>query len=275
MGFVLARAEDAQRILDYLYEDIGNCLYIYIDIKEYGIGGDVIDVWLQEADGAIVAVLMRYSDGFQIYARSFDADCVDVKCALDLMSNHGGMRLMGPRTLIERCELLMEQEAKTFYGSVFEIKHHHLLHDDAMQVEEATVDDVPEIVDLACALLPDMSVGHERDATIRVFRNRLENGTGKNWIIRVDGKIAAHLAISASCDDIAVLSQKFVAMEFRTYPYAAVLDSYVINTAMPAMGKRGFSLVMDKRIIRQFQLMKNPIVGEYGYINLLDATDGQ
>ena len=74
----VAREEDKEIILRYLRSGIADCLYIYIDIVNYGIASEHMTVWMEETDGRIELVVMKYYDSFQIYSHMKDCDLQQV-----------------------------------------------------------------------------------------------------------------------------------------------------------------------------------------------------
>ena len=44
---VTCNNEDITSVFDYIGEDYGKCLYIYIDLKKYGIDDENFNVWIQ------------------------------------------------------------------------------------------------------------------------------------------------------------------------------------------------------------------------------------
>ena len=64
----IAKYNDRKRILNYLEEDIENCLYMYADISKYGVKNKNITTWYDEDDMGIRMVVVKYHNNFQIYS---------------------------------------------------------------------------------------------------------------------------------------------------------------------------------------------------------------
>ena len=59
--------EDITSVFDYIGEDYGKCLYIYIDLKKYGIDDENFNVWIQYNENEdICAIISEYYGGIQI-----------------------------------------------------------------------------------------------------------------------------------------------------------------------------------------------------------------
>ena len=66
----VVEADEKNRILEYLKKDIANCIYLYLDILNYGISTDNVTVWMEEDHQGIQWIMMKYYDSFQIYSRN-------------------------------------------------------------------------------------------------------------------------------------------------------------------------------------------------------------
>lgn len=268
MVFRQADQSETEQILSFLYEDIGNCVYPYIDIKDYGFPNETIDVWVEEESGTYISVLMRYLDSFQIYVRDNTPNDDRVNDIVALMQEHQIKRIQGSTETIRQCAEHFGDVADVYYGKVFELLHHRPYKPDVVDIEEASIEDIPEIVDLILSS-PEIGKGYDRESTIKAFESRAKTGDGKSWIIRVNNEIAAHVCYSASCDKFVVGAFTVVAEKYQSYPYGMLIDSYFIEVVLPMLKKRGFSFITEKRRIRLFEMLGNPVIGEYGMLKML------
>ncbi len=252
---------DLRAILDYLSSDVANCIYIVIDVSSFGLEGEAVSVELDELpDGSIRGLVMRYYDSYQVYSRDRS---FDVLAVADLARAEHTLRISAPRWIAEELERTLDGYTLEC-GVVVDLTSYRAF-EAAEPILEATVDDVPEIVDL---LMTDemWAKTNDRNAMIRQFRDRMESGAGRSWIIRKDGTMVAHLAIAAETDDFMVASYTIVHPDFRDVPYGAMLDSYLINTARVELGKSLYTFLRDPRRIRLFKIMGNEVAGEYGQL---------
>ena len=63
-----------QDVLRYIGDERGRCLYLYMDIVNFGLSGSEVAAWAQRVDGEIAALMLKYHNGFHIYARNTDVD---------------------------------------------------------------------------------------------------------------------------------------------------------------------------------------------------------
>ena len=61
-----------ETVFDYIGEDYGKCLYIFIDMKKYGLDDENFNVWIQYDNDEICAVISEYYGGVQIYSKDED-----------------------------------------------------------------------------------------------------------------------------------------------------------------------------------------------------------
>ena len=67
---IQCKDEDIETVFDYIGEDYGKCLYIFIDLKKFGLDDENFDVWIQyNEEGSICAIISEYFGGIQIYSR--------------------------------------------------------------------------------------------------------------------------------------------------------------------------------------------------------------
>ena len=97
----IAEADEKNRILEYLKKDIANCIYLYIDILNYGVSTDNITVWTEENTQGIQWVMMKYYDSFQIY--SHNALC-DLENILQLIQKYRVSMISSPKKIIHGLE---------------------------------------------------------------------------------------------------------------------------------------------------------------------------
>jgi hypothetical protein len=263
-SFEQAGPANRDELLEYLRADLGNCLYLTLDVDMYEIGGGTIDVWVQRGTGGgIVAVAMRYADSFQLYAREVDLDRVDYSDLVKLISSTDAMRVSAPGGIIRN---LLDSLGETYddsYGVVMEMVKYRPMALDDIEIIEASREDIPEIVNL---ILMDEMFGqsYEPHEMVRQFEARYDEGSGASYIIKAEGKIVAHLGFAAIGRDFVIASYTIVHPEYRSFPYGALLDSDFINNTLPSIGKRGFAFMQEPRRIKLFEIMGNPIIGEYG-----------
>ncbi len=253
-----AKELDRERILQYLKRDVQDCVYLYIDIINYGISSAHMKVWYTEEDGELSLVAMKYYDSYQIY--SHKTDCrLDGLCEL-LRENPAAM-VSGRKDLIERLERELEGYTAT-YGIVFCINPSGGSQESEFQITQATQEDTMDIARLMCS--DDNFAAHYTvEGLSEQLADRIRTKTGRSYIARNDkGKLIAHIATFAETEDVAVVSGSVVLPEYRKTDVFVQLDSYM-GYHMWQERKRLYAFANSKKMIK-LQKMYETVCGEYG-----------
>lgn len=275
LGEFMKRAEeqDKEAILAYLKKEVADCLYMYIDILNYGIASDNMTVWFQEQDGQIELVVMKYYDSLQLYSHKRGIDVVPV---LELMRDHPVLMISARRDIIEQIASVCSDYSAT-YGSVFDVSHSHrgveanvsekketiaeIGKEKAIEVIWATETDTKEIAELICT---DASfrANYNVDNLAAQLAERIRTHTGRSVVIRIEGRMVAHFASYAETEGIAVLSGLVVLPEYRNKGVIEVLSAYMAGQ-LSKEGKRAYSFAISKKTIRYHRALYTEC-GEYG-----------
>lgn len=249
---------DKKRILQVLESDISNCLYMYIDIKNYDIESEMIELYeVMDGNDANI-IFMRYYDSYQIYARG----TINTEIILEIsefMNDNPKSMISGPRWLIEMLEDYMRNYRVT-YGEIFIIDKYRKIEDTG-KVKEAKISDAVDIAKLVCNC-SEMGLHYKIDNLTRQLEERISTRTGRSYIIREDGKIVAHTATYAECDGIAVVSGTIVEPKYRDSNYYLLISSYM-SEQMDKENKKVYTFSFDNKMIRYHERMHQKC-GEYG-----------
>ena len=72
---MIEKCSDEKIIYDYIGGDFGKCLYLFIDLVQYGLDKDYFTIWLQiNENNEISSLISRYYDGFQIFSKNNEFD---------------------------------------------------------------------------------------------------------------------------------------------------------------------------------------------------------
>lgn len=255
-----AKADDRNKILDYLRKDIGRCLYIYIDTTIYGLNKDFLDIWYDEDELGISLVVMRYHDAFQLYT---DREEWDVDGVLKLAEEYDIQALHGKKDIIDALGEKIDDNFSVHYGVILmggKPRAHGLGDED--RVEEARPEDADEIAALMCTDIFWSSVYDEK-ALASQLRERMETGMGRSFVIRDKGKIIVHDATFAETDDVAVVSGMMVDKAYRDTLLGGTMEYYV-SRRMADEGKKVYFMIAEMKRAHLFEKLGNTIVTEYG-----------
>lgn len=251
-----ARQKDKARILEYLRGSLQDCIYLYIDIMNYGISSDNMKVWYDEERSRINLVVMKYYDSFQIY--SHNPFC-DISPITELLQEYPVTMISGRREMIEQLE--KEWEAyRASYGAVFIMDKYRKLKEET-DILTATREDTEEIAALICS---DEEIGghYTIEGLEKQLAERIRTGTGRSYIIRQNGRIAAHSATYAEAEGIAVVGGTIIRPECRNENYYMLLSNYMLQQ-LAKEGKTAYTFSLSDKMIRYHERLHTKC-GEYG-----------
>lgn len=251
-----ATRQDQSRILNYLREELQDCIYLYIDIMNYGIQSENMKVWMEEERGEILFVAMKYYDSFQLYGRG-ESWSIDALCKL-LEENPVAM-ISARRDILKRLEGYCKGYRAT-YGAVFVMDKYRKLKDSA-GILTATEADAEEIAELICS---DEEIGghYTVDGLTAQIKERIKTRTGRSYIIRENGVLMAHSATYAEAEGVAVVSGTIIRPEARNANYYILISNYMLQQ-LAKENKTAYTFAVSDKMIRYHSRMHTKC-GEYG-----------
>lgn len=257
-----ATIDDTERILDYVKEHVSDCMYLYIDIKKYGLGDEHLKAWVDEDKNGISLAMMKYHTGIVLYT---DRDDWDVEGVKEIIEQEKPNSLTARRDLVEKLHEVLADEYDADYGYVFILTKYPPVESD-VPIEPAKEDDFKEIAYLVTS---DEGVGNHYDVEdyARQLSERMNEGFGRSYIIRKDGKIVGHIASYAECDGIAPISGLIVDPEYRDSLYGAALEKKIMDD-LREEGFTVYSTVTTRLRKKLLEVSGNECKGEYGKLVL-------
>lgn len=256
----LTSKSELEEILDYLKEDVPNCLYIYLDLAKYGLENPNIKAWVDRDGKTIETVVMKYHDGFQIYSRE---TCGNMDQILELIQAYQPERISGNEQIVRRLETVYADEYESSYGVIFYREKGHPCEMPARkQCTFAGLADIPEIVDL---LLTEKEFGdyYTRTELIDQLEDRYHTKMGRSMVIRDDGKIVGHVATFAESEDIAIVSGSVIHKDYRNTDCFNILNNEFYDQLCRIEQKDTYFFATGKRLITFFKKCLD-VCGTYG-----------
>lgn len=251
-----ATEEDKKQILQFLQMDLKNCIYLYIDIMNYGVCSENMKVWIDMEGEEMSLVVMKYYDSFQIYSRQSELDSTAVA---ELLKKYPVAMISGRRDLME--QLAKEcPDYKATYGVVFVMDRYRNMQAKT-EILRATEADAEEIAELICS---DDELGRHYtvEGLATQLRDRIGTGTGRSYIIRENGVIVAHTATYAEAEGIAVVSGTIIKPECRNKNYYILISNYMMEQ-LAKEGKTAYTFSISEKMI-QYHDKLHAKCGEYG-----------
>lgn len=255
---VSACDDDKDKIVNFLCKDIGNCVYLYIDIKKYGLGEESpLLVWIN--DGEIKTVVMKYYDSFQIYSNTTEDD--DINEIIELVDKHDVKMISGKKSLLDRIytnnKINLKYDMKA--GVVFEFVSYRKTNSDG--IVSLNENEMKAASELMCSDV-NFSQNYNVENLAEQMINRLKSCMSRNYGIYKDEKLVGHIATFAEDQGIAVTSGLIVHTEYRNKPYGIMLESYLVNDLL-SEGFRVFTFVNEPIRVKFLKALGSVECGEY------------
>lgn len=249
---------DTEKILRYVRPHVGECMYLYIDIKKYGLDDEFIKAWMDEKDGECSLAMMKYHTGIVLYTDDPDWD---VDAVTEIIREEEPLSITARRDLAEALHERIKDRYDDYYGYIYILTDLPPVEID-LPIEKAGPEDCLEIAEL---VVIDESVGSHYDVEdyASQLRERMMDNFGRSYIIRKDGRIIGHIASYAECDGIAPVSGLIVHPDHRNGMYGVAIERKIMMDLM-AEGFTVYSTVTTRLRKRLMTITGNRCAGEYG-----------
>lgn len=197
-------------VFDYIGKDYGKCLYIYIDLKKYGLDDENFNVWIQYNDNDVVcAIISEYYGGIQIYSKNYDF--IDTEIA-DFIKEKDTNVLFGMKPIIDKLKILLPEYSQES-GIVGELKE--LRYPPNPKAYSASFEELDEIVKI---IAEDEDIGkpYGYESLYTQYYERKKDNFGRNFILREDNKeIICHAGTYAELEELAVIGGVITSIPYR------------------------------------------------------------
>lgn len=202
---------DLDDIFKYIGDDYGKCLYIYIDLKKYGLNDDNFNVWIQyNNQNEICAIISEYYKGFQIYSKQYDLIASEIA---DFLKELNPNVIFGMKKTIDQIKGFLPDylEEVGFVGKLGEINFP--INDE---VYSASLSEIGEIVELV-VLDENMGKPYGYDILYNQYYSRKVDNFGRNFILRdkTTNELVSHAGTNAEISELAVLGGVITAVSHR------------------------------------------------------------
>lgn len=252
-------------VTEFLKQHLEDCIYLYIDIKKYGLTNPAMNVWYEKDADRIHLVVMRYHTSITFFAKN---DNYNLDTVIGLIIKYKPNSISTTKKLAERLHLLLDNYDVS-YGYIIRFIHYPDFGGNHL-VESAKDDDMLEIARLVTS---DEGIGsyYELQDLADQFLERRRCGMGRNYIVRENGRIVGHVASYAELDHIGTEGGLIVRPDCRGKRIGSILEGYFIRE-MLGEGYRLYSFASERRC-KVLVRMGNEIATEYGKLTKHARTD--
>lgn len=208
--------KDIEKIFEYIDNDYGKCLYLYIDLIKYGLENKNFKIWIQYNDeNEICALISEYYNGIQIYSKSYDLNGEEIAIFLKEKNPTGisGMK----KSIDEIREFLPEFEEEIGgVGELIELKYPPNPNAYSAPMEE--LDEITKVIS------EDENIGkpYGYDSLYKQFCERKKDKFGRNFILRDEktNEIICHAATYAELPKLGIISGVLTPPKYRGKGYS-------------------------------------------------------
>ena len=259
-----ARESDIAEVLKYLIENIADCIYMYIDIKKYGLENPNMKVWIERdrKTNQLLSVVMKYYNNIQLYAQG---NTWNQECLIQLLRKEKASMISGKEEMIQALALPLETQYNNTFGMVYQIEAYREF-DEVENIIYAKIEDMPEIASLIYS--DDLFHENYQEKVLEEqLTERFLTGMGRNIIIRQDGKIVAHIATYAEFENIAITSGLIVHTDYRKSGLGFLIESFLINELLREE-KLVYTFVLEPKRVALLNAIGAKPVSRYGKLTL-------
>ncbi|MBR5081410.1 MAG: GNAT family N-acetyltransferase [Bacteroidales bacterium] len=211
--------KDKQRILTYIASDYSHCLYLFLNIQKYSLDSGVIEVYCQEKENRITAVMLKYYSCLHVYSKDNDLDAEEI----GLFFESKGLTMLYSTTATANC--LNKTLPQTLTNNIM-VSNGWVAQIISVDKEPqglsvpAQEDDFEQIIRL---IYDDEDIGksYKYDDLARQLIERNREGYARNLVIKQDDLVIAHACTNAELGGIAIVAELLVRAEYRRKGYAS------------------------------------------------------
>ena len=224
-----------ETVFDYIGEDYGKCLYIFIDMKKYGLDDENFNVWIQYDNDEICAVISEYYGGVQIYSK--DEDLI-VEEIVDFIKQKETNVLFAVKPVTDKIKELLPDYVQST-GIVGELKELNI--EPNPDAYSASLEELEEIVRI---ISEDEGIGkpYGFDSLYSQYYERKTTNFGRNIILRDEenSDIICHAGTYAEIPELAVVGGVITSLPYRGKGFSKGTVSALCSQLM-SENKRIFS----------------------------------
>lgn len=209
-------------ILSYIGNDYGKCLYLYIDLVQYGCDSEYTKVWVAIDTDGINMVMLAYHSALHLYSKYLNFNVEEIT---HFIQEKNPSIICASKLLIERLSPLLTVDGYEAEFGYIGKKKNPIKTKDELQVEIAQENDIEQIAKL---IYEDQDIGasYTFDDLVGQIRERLSQGFVRSFVIKQDGIVVAHLGTGAEINNLCTISYVITHPDYRGRGLSSSLFRY-------------------------------------------------
>ncbi len=197
------------RIFSYIGENQEACLYLYVDVRRYGLSSGLVRVWAQCTGDEIHAIAMSYHNGMHLYSRENRFDGAEIFKLIHELK---------PTMVFAQKRMIQELEK---YADGYQVKYGYVKKMKELDYETmskrfclASNEDVPQMAEMLYADR-ELTGSYSYEELEAQLRERIQDGCGRSFLLKDKGQIIAQVSTSAEIDSIAIINMLMTDGNYR------------------------------------------------------------
>lgn len=218
--------KDLEETLSYIGEDYRYCLYLFLDLKKYGLDSNVIEVFHQIDNNEIKSVLLKYYSCLHIYSKNNDFNADEVVSFFEEKKFSIIYCLTTTAQVVYRSfSKALKDKSTVTNGWVANIQGiDRPPQGRAVLAEKRDFEQITKLI-----YAEEIGKSYNFKDLSEQLKKRSEEGYARNIVIKDDTKIIAHACTNAELENIAVVAELIVRKEYRNKGYATEIWRDICN----------------------------------------------
>lgn len=235
---IQAKNDNLKEIYNYIDNEYYKCIYLYLDLKKYGLNNPNIKVWILKGNNNITAIVLQYYSGMHIYSKKCN---FDVEEFVKLVQNNNPTMICGEKCVIEKTK----NSLKNYYIENGWVRGLEKIENSISCecVEKAKYDDFSQIANLL--YYDEIGSSYTLEDLTSQLYERNKEGFVRNYVIKEGDRVISHAGTGAENEKIAMLAYVITDSNYRGKGYAKKVCSYVCNDLIKE-GKKVFLINYSK-----------------------------
>lgn len=214
--------EDIDKVFGYIGQNFYESLYLYLDLKKYGVGNKNVNSWIQYEDEMITSVALKYHTGFHIYSENKEFNVDEM---LMLIKQESPTIICAHPDIIENLSMGLDSYieekgyvAKYNGGDMFD-----QIDANIVLAKEENYDEMAKM------LLADEDIG--ASYTLLEMKTqiseRIDDGYSRSYCMYCRDKMVAQISTGAEVENVATVAYVIVAPDARGNGYGKEIVKYM------------------------------------------------
>lgn len=229
---------DEEKILSYIGDNYPSCLYLFLNLKKYGVNSEKTKVFIQYSRKEIVSVLLIYYSCLHVYSKN---NSFNVKELTHFFEENGLTMIYCTEVTAKRIYSNLPESLASYStietGSVAQIRKI-----DAQPLGLSVTAEDNDYEQIAGLIYNDEDIGksYNYSELAAQLKERAREGYARNMVIKQNGLVIAHACTNAEMENIAIVAELIVREEYRRKGYAAEIWRDICGKLL-SEGKEVFS----------------------------------